>query len=186
MNVACKICGNGEGNKIWLAKEMMLGLRETFEYMECSGCGCLQLVNVPPDPGKYYPRDYYSLTLSPEHHFRGWLKRTIKRYRDYAVITGKTTIGSLFQMLLPNQSIELGNFKYVGLKRSSRILDVGSGTGTIPYVFRNAGFKHVLGIDPYLEKDLVYPNGLRIEKKSLFDVPEKEAWDVVMFNHSFE
>jgi hypothetical protein len=39
---------------------MQLGLREEFEYFECSKCGCLQIEEVPLDLSKYYPDNYYS------------------------------------------------------------------------------------------------------------------------------
>jgi len=57
--MSCRICGNDEGNKKYIAKEMMYGFRDEFEYMKCSNCGCLQLVNIPDDLSKYYPNDYY-------------------------------------------------------------------------------------------------------------------------------
>lgn len=184
--MTCRICNNYNSNKIWVGREMMLGLREEFEYLECSDCGCLQILSVPKDISKYYPSDYYSLNFSPERYFKGWLKKKVKSYRDYSIITGRLSIGSLLQKVVPNQSIELSNFRYAGLKRSFKILDVGSGTGIIPYVFRNAGFVNITGIDPYLECDIEYNNGLVIAKKSLFEISDEARWDVVMFNHSFE
>ena len=49
----CNICKNGLG-KIHQVREMMFGFRDVFEYFECSGCGCLQLINPPgPTRGRY-------------------------------------------------------------------------------------------------------------------------------------
>src|SRR6266852_6035050 len=69
----CKVCGNASGNKTHLAREMMFGLRNEFEYLECGCCGCVQLVAPPEDMAKYYPKDYYSY----QHH--GWLMNAIRR-----------------------------------------------------------------------------------------------------------
>ena len=63
MNI-CKVCGNIAGNKLHAVKEMQLGLRKMFTYMECGNCGCMQLVDIPEDLGKYYPNEgYYSFNL---------------------------------------------------------------------------------------------------------------------------
>jgi hypothetical protein len=36
--LACAICGNRRDNHIHVAREMMLGLREEFRYLECGNC----------------------------------------------------------------------------------------------------------------------------------------------------
>jgi hypothetical protein len=58
--VTCRLCANQDGNRTVVAREMMLGLRDEFEYLECAAYGCVQIIDVPPDPGRYYPDDYYS------------------------------------------------------------------------------------------------------------------------------
>src|SRR3954453_13761351 len=61
----CKICCNSQDNKTYKVKEMQLGLREDFDYLHCSNCGCMQLINKPADLSKYYPKQcYYSFTSS--------------------------------------------------------------------------------------------------------------------------
>ena len=39
---------------------MQQGLREEFEYVECSKCGCLFIKNIPNNIGKYYDINYGS------------------------------------------------------------------------------------------------------------------------------
>ncbi len=68
--------------------------------------------------------------------------------------------------------------------RDARILDVGCGSGHRLYELKNAGFHHLLGIDPFIRSDIHYPNGLAIKKQTLEEV--QGDWDVVMFHHSFE
>ena len=41
-------------------KEMIFGFRDEFTYFECSKCGCLQIMQIPRNMGKYYPSNYYS------------------------------------------------------------------------------------------------------------------------------
>src|SRR5206468_2718584 len=68
----CRLCGNDAGNRAFVAREMMFGLREAFDYFECAACGCLQIAQVPRDLSKYYPPQYYSF------HSAGRLKGLIK------------------------------------------------------------------------------------------------------------
>jgi hypothetical protein len=56
----CRICGNFDDNKIYTAREMMFGFRDEFDYIECSKCGCVQIVEIPKNINKYYPPNYYS------------------------------------------------------------------------------------------------------------------------------
>ncbi|KAG1653997.1 hypothetical protein GQR58_025263 [Nymphon striatum] len=51
---------------------------------------------------------------------------------------------------------------------------------------KDAGFTDLLGIDPFNAEDIAYDNGLRIEKKSIHDMTDKNEWDLIMFNHSYE
>lgn len=57
-NMKCPICENEENNLTFIIKEMQIGLREEFEYIECSNCGCLFIKEIPKDIDKYYDTDY--------------------------------------------------------------------------------------------------------------------------------
>jgi hypothetical protein len=46
---SCPICSDSVGSTRYRAEEMMFGHRETLEYVECGGCGCLRLVDVSTD-----------------------------------------------------------------------------------------------------------------------------------------
>ena len=56
----CRTCGAALLERPVLTKEMMFGTRETFEYHECSGCGCLQIAEYPADIARHYPSGYAS------------------------------------------------------------------------------------------------------------------------------
>jgi len=81
-----------------------------------------------------------------------------------------------------NYALRILSFLSVG--KDARILDVGCGSGVFLYSLRELGFKNVLGIDPFITKDIEYKNGLRILKKELSSVIGK--WDLVIFKHSLE
>lgn len=56
----CRICGNQQNNKEYEVQEMMLGYKDSFLYLQCSMCDCLQIEEIPSDISKYYSDNYYS------------------------------------------------------------------------------------------------------------------------------
>ena len=64
-------------------------------------------------------------------------------------------------------------------------MDVGRGSGFILYSLREIGFKNLLGIDPYVQNDIRYTNGVEVLKKTIREINES-GWELIMFHHSFE
>lgn len=177
----CKICDNAQGNQTYRVREMMFGYRESFEYLECSQCGCLQLVQIPADMSKYYAAAYYSF-LPVDSESPNVLRRTAKRLRSAYALGNRGLVGSALFSVFPHH--ELRSVAKAKLPRVPRILDVGCGRGKLLLELKHAGFGELLGVDPFLECDIQYPNGLLIRKCSLYEVTGQ--WDLVMFHHSFE
>jgi SAM-dependent methyltransferase len=173
---ACRICGNTEGNRIHHAREMMFGTREVFPYLECRRCECLQLVAPPPDPSKYYPPGYYS--------FQGrgkWIERAARRERARYAVLHRGLLGKYLARTLPSPALEsLGRLR---LQRSTRILDVGCGAGSLLFDLASAGFHRLTGVDPYIGEDIVEPP-VTILRRSVEEVDG--TWDVIMMHHAFE
>ena len=178
----CKICKNSHQNSTYEAREMMYGFRDKFTYLECQQCGCVQIVEIPSDMSKYYPASYYSLSISPTELFKNPIKKVAKRLRDSYAILNKGIIGMFFFDRYPEYILQ--SLSKTKITRSSRILDVGCGSGSLLYSLKNAGFHRVLGIDPYIENELQYKNGLMIMRQSIHQVTGE--WDLIMFHHSFE
>jgi len=174
----CRICANSEGNRRFFAHEMMFGTGERFAYTECAACGCLQIEEIPADLSRYYTRSYYSFSLATP----GILKSLMQTSRCRYATEGKGLLGRLLLRVFHDPTV--ASLAWAEVTRSSRILDVGCGTGRVLHQLRNAGFERVLGIDPYLDHELVYRNGLRILKRSIHEMDGQ--WDLVMFHHSFE
>ena len=70
----CIACGEAANYKEYIFKEMMFGTRDSFTYLECSNCGCLQIKQVPDDLSKYYPDNYYSLTSGKINFLKSFLQ----------------------------------------------------------------------------------------------------------------
>ncbi|WGF92706.1 class I SAM-dependent methyltransferase [Aequorivita marisscotiae] len=178
----CRICGNSEENKTFVAKEMMYGLRETFEYFECSNCGCLQISEFPADMGKYYPGDYYSFDTYDGKKFEGAKGAIKKKQYEYAAIGG-TVYKNTLAHLIGKKEYEI--FNDLDVTKITRILDVGCGNGrNFVYPLAEVGFKNVMGCDPYLKETIQYENGLTIKKSSVFDMDG--TFDIITYHHAFE
>lgn len=177
--IPCKICNSESNNQILKVREMYFGTREVFDYLECLNCGCLQLLNPPNDYSVHYPKDYF--TFQQEHE--GKIKSFLNRFRDKAAMGEKSFLGNvLFKKFGEPTYIKRFKIARVGLNDS--ILDVGCGKGILLHKMKESGFENVLGIDPFIDDTISYPNGLKIFKKDFNEL--KDKFDFIMFNHSFE
>ena len=175
----CKICGNSDNNQPHRPKEMMMGLNDEHLYFECAECGCLQIDTVPENLPSYYPENYYSYKKSGSSNP---IKKWLIGLRDSYAVTGKCLVGQLIHGISPEP--KLSTLKRLKLKKSTRIMDIGCGAGNLLHSLKDIGFKNLLGVDPFNDKNIEYDNGLRIEKKSIHDAVGE--WDLIMFHHSFE
>jgi SAM-dependent methyltransferase len=180
----CRICGNTTANSSHRAREMMLGLRTEFTYLECSSCGCLQLTDPPEDLDKYYPSDYYSFQRSkPKVGLSARMKQALRRTRNKALLQGTPALREIVNEFLPYPAIsELGMMRP---QPNWRILDVGCGAGETLVDLYDAGFVGVLGVDRFVQQDIRCDNGVQIKKGFLQDLAGT-SWDIIAFHHSFE
>jgi SAM-dependent methyltransferase len=72
----------------------------------------------------------------------------------------------------------------VPLRIDMRVLDVGCGRGQLLSVLHRAGFRHLLGVDPYLTEPVEVVPGLQVLKCAVSDV--KQQFDFIMLHHVFE
>jgi SAM-dependent methyltransferase len=178
----CQICGNNYGNVEYKVREMMFGFRDVFCYTQCSVCGCLQINLIPSDMSKYYPPNYYSYRAA-SYPKKKWIRRIACFYYQHLLKNGFPFLWPLDE-ITPGPPQVFKALSRVNIDKQSRILDVGCGGGEVLWLLKEFGYKNVLGVDPYLDKDIVYPNGLNIRKCGVDQVTGR--WDIVMFNHSFE
>jgi SAM-dependent methyltransferase len=174
---ACRICGNTAGNRRYAAREMMLGLRDEFSYLECRACGCLQLEQIPDDMAKYYPASYYSLT---QH---GWLKTFLRRSWALHAYQRPNPVGWLLsELVVPHEAVLA--IRRTGLGKNAAILEVGCGSGRLLLDLAWLGFTNLTGVDPFITQDIRHPDGLTILKQRVEAMTGE--FDLVMLHHSFE
>lgn len=176
---ACRICGNAQGNSIVVVKEAMFGTAESFEYLHCAGCRCLQLHNPPKDLSRYYRSEYYSLAADPSR--MSFVSRFVQNLRADQALK-RTLLGRMLLARFPNYALDA--LSAIDIGRASRILDVGCGSGSLAYTLADIGFTSVTGIDPFLERDRSYLNGLTIRKADVAEI--RGSWDLVTLFDSFE
>ena len=178
---SCKVCNNLQGNKLYEVKEMQLGLHEVFTYQLCGNCGCMQLMNIPADLSKYYPnREYYSFTsklaIRPKPD-------PLRRIRSSWILHGKNKVlGSLLSLgyKIPDY---MQWMKIPQIKFDDKVLDVGTGNGSLLFDLFKNGFTNLTGIDPFIDKDSNY-GVINIFKASIYQL--QEEFDYIMLHHVFE
>ena len=181
MSQVCKICNNTINNTSYKVSEMMIGLREEFNYFQCSNCECLQILDVPNNMDKYYPSNYYSFNQKLLIK-NTKLKRWVAYHRATYALFNKGIFGMLLNYLHPNPIFRF--ISKTNININSKVLDIGCGSGNILYAMKHSGMKNIKGIDPYIHQDIKYDNGLIIEKKSINE--EDEKWDLIMLHHVLE
>ena len=164
----CQVCQSGTG-RFHLVREMVLGTRDRFCYLECSDCGCLSLAEVPPDLEKYYPQDHSSFLIRPSC--------LLRRLRNALYL-------SRFSFLVNwRQRDDLDVIRRVKLKKNMRFLEVGGGPGSLLNDLRDLGYD-ARGVNSFVQAEIVDQYGVRVERKTLAEV--KGNFDVILFRHSLE
>lgn len=159
----------------------MFGLPDEFEYFECSACGCLQILEFPADMTKYYPGSYYSFSDGQPDALGGF-RTALSTVRNRYYLTHRGPIGAVLHRWSPNETMRL--IGKTNISRDARVLDVGCGSGEILRRLKLAGYGRVLGIDPFLPRDVCTPEGVELRKGSIYD--QTESWDLIMYHHAFE
>lgn len=186
---SCNVCHESTGNQIIEVREMMFGVGETFSYLVCAHCGCLQLKTVPNDFSRYYPEEYYPQKEQGRKISR--FSKYLHRERAKYCLSGSSKIGRLLTALYGKPTCGIFGepdyfywLRYCNIGFSSRILDIGCGSGTLLTRLYKDGFKNLTGLDPYAIAEVTDDHRLRILKLHAEGLHEK--FDLIMLHHTFE
>jgi SAM-dependent methyltransferase len=179
----CRICANARDNRTIVAREMMFGFGDRFEYFECAACGCVQISEVPPDLSRYYPEGYYSYRSVEEPTSGAGLRGYVRRQLFRLKASRRRGVRRLSTRLFgPN--IVADWVAPASLRTNQAVLDVGCGAGRDLMLMAQYGFSNLTGVDKYIPSSFTYGNGVQIRKCGLEDVAEQ--YDFVMLHHCFE
>lgn len=185
----CRIC-NAEGEyRLYRAKEMMFGTRESFDYFQCIECECLQILDIPADMSRFYPQNYYSLDASHVEYSSNFIQDFFVSQRCKTALFGKDKW--LNRLLRPFVAFPSELYEFGALLKQCNlhdfyepILDVGCGAQPFrPAAFKKLGFKRLLGIDPSIREDAIF-QGVPVLKRNLSETDGR--FSLVMFHHSLE
>ena len=169
----CRICGSADLAAPISLRETMFGTGENFLYQQCNDCNCLQIVERPASMEQYYPSTYYSYTMA---------QRSIRdRVRGLLAYYGP---GWLFAGRDWWENPDRKSLRDAHVGRSSRILDLGCGSGNFTASLKDIGFHNVIGADPFIPQDMVHPNGVKILRKEAGEI--EGEFDLVMMQASLE
>lgn len=183
LNRPCVVCGATQGHAVHYPQELMFGTREVFEYLECGYCGCLQIGAIPDNMAKHYPSEgYYSFAAPKKKNYPAWVLNQ-RKYRSRYFLGEFSLAGKLFAAF-SKESEHFAWFRKGRLKLDSSIVDIGCGAGKLLLKLQREGFSNLLGIDPFLNEDIDYRNGVRILKRELGAIDQQ--YDFVMLHHAYE
>ena len=177
----CAICLNENNNMPYKIREMMFGLRDSFDYFQCGNCQCIQIKEIPENLSKYYPNDYYSFANTDSKI----KKLSFFKQLQYEYLSGnnKSILGAIASFKYKSLLYDWCNILELRDK-NTKILDVGCGGGDLLKQLENVGFTNLTGADPFISEDIHYSENVNIYKKSVYELTE--TYDVIMLHHSLE
>lgn len=186
----CRICKSQNVDKTFLAKEMMFGTREAFEYFQCNNCKCLQISKIPSNLSSFYPENYYSYrNNSLKLQKKSPILKQLEMFRIRYALFGKGfKLAKLSSHIvdLPSEIRKVGPWlKKCNISSfDAEFLDIGCGTESWWLNnLKSLGFHKLLGIDPFIQNNVTY-NGITILKTHPHNLHKK--FDLISLHHSLE
>ena len=179
----CPFCGGSGEFREFTAREMMFGLRETFLYRECRGCGSLHLAEVPAELARFYPANYYSFQPAYREKPQRWLVGVKRIITGWVTTSPSPVAARMARSLAYHRWAFLHWMRLSGLGPDARILDLGCGGGILLNRLRSFGFSDLTGADPYAPGEIELP-GFRVVRAELAALPG--SFDLIMMHHMLE
>lgn len=177
----CPICKNAKDNNEYSVKEMQMGLKEEFEYVLCSKCGCLFLKDVPKDMSKYYGKSY-----GPHQNYDSFKDKLLNKFVGLYFSNNFIVSKIAPKDNLPSIAVLLNNLKSNNrINKNSAILDVGCGQGKFLNYFKCGGFKDLTGIDLFIDDENIKTD-ITLIQTSLDEFKSPKKYDLIISNHAFE
>lgn len=178
----CKACEAKGSLRVFEVKEMMLGLRQIFDYGECHQCNSIQIITVPDDLSRFYPENYYP--YQPSKTAKKTLFQWLAEQRQEYMQGRKNIVGRFLKnifgipLVTPVDWIRLAE-----IRADHRVLDIGCGSGGLLTKMQKQGFKKLTGVDPFMSTP-IKSDGFELLKTDIKNLDGE--FDFIMLSHSFE
>jgi SAM-dependent methyltransferase len=185
------ICGSllSDNGREYLIDETGFRIGQSFRYRECEQCGSVNLAEKVSSDTKLYPNNYYSFSVDPAQTFDGFLPRFLATAMAKSSLKGnRLFLGFMFRYAPMREVRTLASIllsisaAYSG-SVSKKILDMGTGSGVLPFVLGLANRSFTIGIDPFLTTEK-QTKSFELKRASVQDI--HETFDLILFNHSLE
>ncbi len=167
---------------------MMFGLRESFDYVECQACGCVQISAYPDDMARFYPADYYSYAPPADPPVPAGRRARAKANVKAALLRLSALRRWHFKRVSRQAWVARSPFLalYTGLlpHPDARILDVGCGEGALVRELRDLGYRNALGADPFILADFLYQGRISVYRRGLGEM--EGPFDCISMHHALE
>jgi SAM-dependent methyltransferase len=176
---SCAICPSNTTNGHLVAMDEN-GCK--FSYNFCANCGCLELDDPDLNDDQYYDPDDYPTFRETPPDISARLANRLVVARDSYALWRSPRWGALLLPMFPDSI--LASLRPLGVQRSSRILDVGCGTGDLIRRLRYLGIQDSYGIAPFARFSPDPALNGAIGRDSIDALGG--IYNFVIFNHSLE
>lgn len=177
-SISCPCCAGSQGYE-FATPSFRTGDWRTFRYRDCDRCGTLYLIDRV-DPTPFYDGYFSMVKRTPSD---AWARRALGEVANQLVLRSER-VGARVAQFEP-RPYWLNWFAGTGVRLDSRIVDVGCGSGGVLLDLARHGFTQVSGIDPYLDDDIAYENGVTIKKANVTAL-DAGAYDACIAKHVIE
>lgn len=185
----CPLCDGTVGSERRSVPETMYRTGRSFEYGTCEGCA--SWIRIPTADGaeSFYENEYYSFAVDPLRTFANPIAKSVAATMGRSATGGSGLVlkaALRFAPVARARSLALPLIAVCRAKpagESLRVLDVGTGSGVLPYVLALAPRVHATGVDPFATSD-ASDGRFTLIRRDMADIDGE--WDLIMFHHSLE
>lgn len=189
---ACCICWSNNPKISLIAREMLMGTREKFQYEYCPDCESAYLLDKIEDFSKYYPQDYHCFYLNSLPIWKQIALKCVYKYNFYQKWFFWKVVSEVFNRIhgyYPEPAIWWIGHAYRAIWSpglNTRIIDIWAWWGTLLQQIQHLGFQNISWVEPFWKNS---NTSLNISNQTIEDFlknAQEDSYDIVILSHVFE